>query len=638
MLNKQEIKRACILTFRKSLFSIFFSLFISASLFGQDQQIADSLETIYITGDFEEEKRLEILKILTEKHHDLRAKIKYSDELLALAKEMDSSQYLYYAYFEKGNAFFDMGELHETIENYLKAGEIALNQKDLKHLALVDAARANVYLELGDSKTAITYNKRAYETLKKVEFLQDHKDSVQLATLIENFGYSYIVFDKPDSAFIYLNESGKLFEKLNSELGVAYNQGNKGLAYAQLKYYNKAESSLNNAQNIFEKYGHYLGICQFLIQISEIYLVKTEIERASEFAYKSLNLAMDHNLKSEISQANLQLSKIYEQTGNDKQAILFYKDYIIYRDSVTNLSSFQEIANMRTEFEVAQKQTEIDLKQSEVELLNQQKSNLRILAFSMIALLGLTGFYFRNIRKAKRRSDDLLLNILPSSTAKELKEHGKVKAKKFDEVTVMFTDFQAFTKYSQNLSPEVLVKSVDYFFSKFDQIIDEFKLEKIKTIGDAYMCAGGLTNESKNEVIKIIEAAFEITRFVEETKNSSDNSIAHFNIRIGINTGPVVAGVVGSKKFAYDIWGDTVNVASRMESNSESGRINISENTYALVKNDFECEYRGEIDVKNKGMMKMYFVHPKKQDIDHQDKSKERKPESRFIKKDNIQV
>jgi class 3 adenylate cyclase len=190
----------------------------------------------------------------------------------------------------------------------------------------------------------------------------------------------------------------------------------------------------------------------------------------------------------------------------------------------------------------------------------------------------------------------------------------------------MFTDFQAFTQHSQNLTPEKLVKSVDHFFSAFDKIIEKYHLEKIKTIGDAYMCTGGLIRKGPQEPLKVIRAAFEIIDFVEQAQQSDSEDIAHFSIRIGINTGPVVGGVVGTKKFAFDIWGDTVNVAARMESNSVAGKINISENTYQLVRESFECEYRGEIDVKNKGMMKMYFVHgPKESANRHKENTVDKK-------------
>ncbi len=365
---------------------------------------------------------------------------------------------------------------------------------------------------------------------------------------------------------------------------------------------------MNEASIVHKAFGDNYPICVYLIIKADIYMQKNNIQAALKFAHESLRLAQEKNLKQQISDANLKLAELNELQAKTAMTLKYYKDHITYRESINNLANVQQMANMLTDFEISKKQTEIDLKQTEVNLLNEQKTNQRVLIFSMIAILGMTGLYFRNINKEKRRSDDLLLNILPTKTAEELKEHGKVKAKKFDSVSVMFTDFQAFTKYSQSLSPEVLVESVDYFFSKFDEIIDSYKLEKIKTIADAYMCAGGLTNDSKDQVLKMVQAAFEIKDFIEETKLQSDNDIAHFNIRIGINTGPVVAGVVGKKKFAYDIWGDTVNVASRMESNSEAGKINISENTYQLIKDHFDCEYRGEIDVKNKGMMKMYFV------------------------------
>jgi class 3 adenylate cyclase len=200
------------------------------------------------------------------------------------------------------------------------------------------------------------------------------------------------------------------------------------------------------------------------------------------------------------------------------------------------------------------------------------------------------------------------LNILPEETALELKQHGKVRAKKFDSVTVLFTDFIGFTHYAHNLSPEELVESVDFYFSKFDEIMEKYGMEKIKTIGDAYMCAGGLPFPTDDHPIKMVQAAIEISEFIAEAKKDNKAKITHFDVRIGINTGPIVTGVVGIRKFAYDIWGDTVNVASRMETLSKPGRINISEYTYELIKDEFECEYRGEIDVKNKGMMKMYFV------------------------------
>lgn len=599
-----------------------FFLFYGSLVYCQDQKLADSLELRYIQADFKKENKLSLLDKLATLHPNIEQKLFYSNELLSMAKAMDSSQYFYTAYLEKGNALSDKGDMQKAIENYLSAGEIALNENNNSRLAVIYASIGGVYIDLGNTKTAISYYRKSIGILNKPEILKEKNDTVRLASSFENLGYTYITINKPDSALIYLNESGVLFEKINYEIGMAYNMGNKGLAYAQLKEYSKAEDGINKSFTTLEEYGHFTGMCEFLKEISDIYFIRNDFNRASEFAYRGLDLAKVHNLKPEISNANLQLSKIYEKLENESQSLAFYKNHIIYRDSVKNLSSIQEIGNMRTDFEVSQKQTEInlkqtevDLKQTEVNLLNEQKTNQRVLIFGMLAILGMTGLYFRNINKEKRRSDDLLLNILPTNTAEELKKHGKVKAKKFESVSVMFTDFQAFTKYSQSLSPEVLVQSVDYFFSKFDEIIDTFELEKIKTIGDAYMCAGGLTNGSKDHVIQMIQAAFEIKAFVEETKQLSNNDIAHFNIRIGINTGTVVAGVVGKKKFAFDIWGDAVNVASRMESNSEPGRINVSENTYQLIKDHFDCEYRGEIDVKNKGMMKMYFVNqPKNQD------------------------
>jgi class 3 adenylate cyclase len=215
------------------------------------------------------------------------------------------------------------------------------------------------------------------------------------------------------------------------------------------------------------------------------------------------------------------------------------------------------------------------------------------------------------IEKEQQRSEELLLNILPPMIADELKREGRAKARSIEEATVLFTDFKNFTTIAEQLTPEQLVAELDYCFKGFDFIISQYNIEKIKTIGDAYMCAAGLTPNSGN-AIKMVKAAIEIQDFLKDYREEKiAKNEPYFEARVGINTGPVVAGVVGNKKFAYDIWGDTVNLAARMEQNGEPNRINISESTYWKVKYDFDCEFRGKLAVKNKGEVEMYFIAQK---------------------------
>jgi class 3 adenylate cyclase len=207
----------------------------------------------------------------------------------------------------------------------------------------------------------------------------------------------------------------------------------------------------------------------------------------------------------------------------------------------------------------------------------------------------------------KKKSDDLLLNILPEVVAQELKQTGRTTPRSYEVATVMFTDFENFTRKSEKLSPEELVSIIDSCFKKFDEIISKYNIEKIKTIGDAYLCVSGLPDTKDHSAANVISAAMEIIDVIKELQQE-DSGKGFFDIRIGIHTGPLVAGVVGNKKFAYDIWGDTVNTAARMEQSSEANRINISQNTYELVKDIFQCKFRGKQPAKNKGLIEMYFV------------------------------
>lgn len=211
--------------------------------------------------------------------------------------------------------------------------------------------------------------------------------------------------------------------------------------------------------------------------------------------------------------------------------------------------------------------------------------------------------------KEKEKTDNLLARVLPRETATELKETGKVNTQKFNVVTVLFSDIQGFTKITDETNPESLIDQLDKFFLYFDAVVEKYKIEKIKTIGDAYMCAGGIPQKNRTNPVEVVLAALEMLHFMKEINKQHNPGQNIWDLRIGIDTGPVIAGVVGRNKLSYDIWGTTVNTASRMESSGEVGKINISWNTYLLVQDYFLCTYRGKMPIKNKGDIQMYFVN-----------------------------
>jgi len=213
------------------------------------------------------------------------------------------------------------------------------------------------------------------------------------------------------------------------------------------------------------------------------------------------------------------------------------------------------------------------------------------------------------VQAEHEKADSLLLDILPAETARELKESGRVKAKSYPSATVMFTDFVEFSAFARVLTAAELVEQLDFYFRAFDEIVARHGVEKIKTIGDSYMCASGIPLASDDHAQRVVAAAVEIRQFVLNHREAKLSELGYaFDIRIGIHTGPLVAGVVGSSKIAYDIWGETVNVAARMEQNCEPDCINISEATWALVRERFECRYRGRIPAKHIGEVEMYYV------------------------------
>ena len=323
--------------------------------------------------------------------------------------------------------------------------------------------------------------------------------------------------------------------------------------------------------------------------------------------------------------ANKELKEIYEGLAhchaglNDFTNAFKYQSLLInVKELIYNAETDKKLETLLFNFEIEKKQGQINLLTKDKEIQEQEINRQKLVrngfigGFAIVMLFAGVFFVQRNrITKEKKRSDELLLNILPEETAEELKMYGAAKAKSFDLVSVLFTDFKNFTQASELLSAEELVQEINYCYSEFDRIITKFGIEKIKTIGDAYMCAGGLPVTNITHPFDVVNAGLEMQQFIERNKTERiKRGQPYFELRLGIHTGPVVAGIVGIKKFAYDIWGDTVNTASRMESSGEIGKVNISGATFELIKEKFSCHYRGKIEAKNKGEIDMYFLEP----------------------------
>ncbi|MCC6283071.1 MAG: adenylate/guanylate cyclase domain-containing protein [Saprospiraceae bacterium] len=385
-------------------------------------------------------------------------------------------------------------------------------------------------------------------------------------------------------------------------------------------------------------------------RLSKNWLI-TDTKRAAAYAKQSLQLATTLNDKRREAESAWISADIAERQVRPAEALALYEQ--TYRAATTaalpdmqlqageklqTLSAKQ--GNFKAAYDWSRQRTALLQEKSRLyaeeqrkkyeaaqAALEAQKKRENGLGMALLAVLGiiLTVLYYLRqranrrtrgemaeknamIEEKRRRSEQLLLNILPPAVAAELTVRNKVAARRYEHATVMFIDFVGFTKTAERLQPEELVAELDYCFSRFDDLIGRNRIEKIKTVGDAYICASGLSdrNERPSDMIK---AALQIQDFLKKFKEKRlEEGRPFFEARIGIHFGPVVAGVVGTKKFAYDIWGDTVNTAARLEEACEPGRINVSGTTRDVVLDEFQWEYRGKVAAKNKGEMEMYYL------------------------------
>lgn len=560
---------------------------------------------------------------------------------------------LAHTYHQAGNAFYFSSDYVMALEEWKAAEGYYSELNDLSGVANMLSNSGAIFYNQNEPDQALGLYLKALAIAEKIA------DKKRIATIQQNIGALHTEMKAYDLALEAYLTALQLFKEVNYTEGIGLTSMNAGVIYSEKGMVNRAMELFLEAMEHLRSTSYFRGLLREIgkaniasgnfskgiLYLDSAYTYASDAEdnyetalslNALANAYKDdnhINGAIQYFEESkkialQIDKSNTALEKataglvqLYVSKNNFSEA--YENQHLLQsvRDNKYNLQTEKKFSALLFNFELEKKEVEIELLAKDQELQAKELKRQRELrngvtgGFLIVCIFAITVFVQRNkIKAGKEQSDELLLNILPEEVAAELKATGEAQAQLIEQVTVLFTDFKGFTQMSEKLTPKALVTDLHECFSAFDEICEKFGIEKIKTIGDAYMAAGGLPTPSKDHAEKVILAALEMRDFVEAGKQRKiTNNLPYFEIRIGVHTGPVVAGIVGIKKFSYDIWGDTVNTASRMESSGEVGKVNISEATHALVKDQFDSEYRGEIEAKGKGKVKMFFVLVKDQ-------------------------
>ena len=605
---------------------------ISYNLFRSDPDLGKkySLEAIDLAEDIgNKEAMASALKNAGLNHYaksEFKEVVNYWNQSLAVFREIGDPKGI-------SNLLSNLGAVYQSKADYTTALEY--NIESLKYAELSgDTSRiATSLINIGTiyADDELTHDK-AQETFEKVLVVSQHLNRADITgTTYNNIGELLFSQSKPKEALPYFEKAYDEFESLGiSNTPYVLNYISK--IHEQLGDYDLALTYADRAYQVAESVDSKIEMSQAAITRGEIYKKQLNSEKSIQSYQEAEQIASLLETNNELSESYEGLAQIYAQQGNYQRAYSYQLKNNQVDEEIRSSENDEIINNLRFQLDLEQKEKEIEilnrdnaLKEAEIAQADTaQKLFLALGAFLLTIIGGIT-YLYRYSRKSnqliseeRNRVEKILLNILPKDTADELQQKGYVEAKRFDQTTVLFTDFKGFTAFSERMSAEEMVKSIDFYFSKFDEIIGRYNLEKIKTIGDAYMCAGGLPTKNSTNAKDAILAGLEILSFVKTVSLTPPVGIQPLEVRIGINTGRTVAGIVGTKKFQYDIWGSTVNIASRMESACEIGKINISDNTYQLIKDDIACNYRGEIEVKNGLKLKMYYVSEEEYiDFDH---------------------
>jgi len=518
-------------------------------------------------------------------------------------------------YSNIGVIYYDQGDDVLALENYIQSLKYAEQAEDKYRSFIALNNIGGIYY-----LTPVTYDKALDYYSRAIKLCEELGKKEELGAISVNIGSIYLQRNEPSKALSYFEKALKAYGDSEGSLNV-YNA--MGKLFKEERKLDSALDYHNKALAIAEKFDSKLPIIQTLMGLGDVYVEKSDYRTALQNYTTAEKIALEIQANHELSDLYDKMAKTYAKNDDYSKAFKYHTLYSNIKDTLYNVATNKKLGQIQFEYGLEKKQSEVNLltKDNDLQAAKIKRQQLAknafmiglVLAF-IIALLIYRGY--RNkvkthkiLDKQKNEIEGLLLNILPKEVAGELQRTGHATPKHYDTASVMFTDFKSFTVIADNMSPKELVEELDACFIAFDGIIEKYKLEKIKTIGDSYMCAGGIPMPDATHVLKIVKAGLEIQQYVSEyNQRRALKGLEPWNIRIGIHVGPIIAGVVGKKKYAYDIWGSTVNIASRMESNGEPGKVNISSATYELIKDYYECSYRGKISAKNIGEIDMYFI------------------------------
>ncbi|MEZ4755714.1 MAG: adenylate/guanylate cyclase domain-containing protein [Flavobacteriales bacterium] len=535
------------------------------------------------------------------------------EEALVVAKEFGNKSLVTMLQNNMAGQYAQSGNIAKAVELFTSTLRIAEQQGDS---GLIGSLLSNIgacHNLMGDVDLAKPYFKRAAAVFERIQHPNLPRPYLNLAN-----AYTYNTTDL-DSALYYCDRSIAAAEQLRDDaiLMAAYDMKSNMLRSAGRP--DSAMACLQKALEVAQGVQNRTFEMMLKGSLSHMLFEQGRTAQAIDLAEEMLEGGKELGNVEMQTKAADRLVEYYRHAGRYDKALAIFQLQVSLRDSMEREENQRETIRQEYKYDYEKQAladslsfaAETAIQQEEVQKQKLMRNGF-MGGFALVAIFAGVFFFQRNrIGKEKARSEELLLNILPEEVAEELKEKGSAHAQRIDLATVLFTDFKGFTAYSENLSPEQLVHDLNECFTAFDHIIARHGMEKIKTIGDAYMAAGGLPVANSTHATDTVKAALEIRDFIAEGKaRKTAAGLPYFEIRVGIHTGPVVAGIVGVKKFSYDIWGDTVNTASRMESSGEAGQVNISEATYELVKNEPDLSFtpRGKVQAKGKGEMEMYFV------------------------------